>query len=68
MLVNSGQVEARPQDYSTSGQRAVYSGKALPSDTEIYIDLKKLNINGAVKAVWSKRFSQLFNASGFNFR
>jgi len=65
LTLKSKNIKASLQDYSTGGLRAVYHGKTLPANAEVDINLKALNLQGTVRAVWSKRLSPSLSESGF---
>lgn len=54
-------------DFSVDGARIIYKGGELPGDTDLEINVGKLNIRRSAKAVWTKSFNGLSLQAGLKF-
>lgn len=60
-------IKARLKDYSESGLRILYRGRALQVESVLDIKLNKLGIHSTAKAVWTGSVSRSLYSSGFRF-
>lgn len=54
-------------DFSANGARITYKGGKLPDDTDLEINVDKLNIRRSARSVWTKSLGELVLQTGLKF-